>query len=293
MPFNQLELAPHGRAPVVVRIFESTQPAKAMVIIAPAMGVAQSFYALFAEWLAAQGYVAITFDYRGIGLAGPSTLRGFDVNIFDWARDCEAVIEHATSRLPLRPLHWIGHSLGGQLLGLIGNRHLLTRVVTVAAGSGYWHQNSWPTRRVAWALWFFIVPIVTPLAGYFPGKRLRIVGNLPRGVIQQWRRWCLNPEYVVGVEGEQVRAAYDDVRVPILSVSFGDDEMMSERSIHSLHALYRNAPVEYRRIAPSDVGVKRIGHFGFFRQQFEARLWPHVTTWFEADQMNEAVSNIS
>jgi predicted alpha/beta hydrolase len=55
--------------------------------------------------------------------------------------------------------------------------------------------------------------------------------------------------------------------------------MMSDRSIHSLHALYRNAPVEYRRIAPREIGVKRIGHFGFFRQQFEAKLWPQISVW--------------
>ena len=30
------------------------------------MGVTQSFYARFAEWLAARGYLAATFDYRGI-----------------------------------------------------------------------------------------------------------------------------------------------------------------------------------------------------------------------------------
>jgi predicted alpha/beta hydrolase len=283
MPFTQLELAPHGRAPVIVRIFESTQPAKAMVIVAPAMGVAQSFYASFAEWLASQGYTAITFDYRGMGLGAPPSLRGFDVNIFDWARDCEAVIEHASSRSPRLPLHWIGHSLGGQLLGLISNRDRLSRVMTIAAGSGYWHENSWPTKRVVWALWFAIAPIVTPLAGFFPGKPLRIVGNLPRGVIEQWRRWCLNPEYVVGVEGEKVRAAYADVRLPILSVSFTDDEMMSNRSIRSLHALYRNATVEYRRISPKEIAVNRLGHFGFFRQQFEAKLWPLVAAWL-ADQ---------
>jgi hypothetical protein len=27
------------------------------------------------------------------------------------------------------------------------------------------------------------------------------------------------------------------------------------------------------RIAPHDIGVKRIGHFGFFRSCFESTLW--------------------
>jgi predicted alpha/beta hydrolase len=128
-------------------------------------------------------------------------------------------------------------------------------------------------------LWFVAVPLALRVAGYFPGKRLRKVGDLPRGVMEQWRRWCLDREYVVGVEGEGVRRSYASVRTPMLSLSFTDDEMMSEQGIRSLHGLYANAPIEYRRIAPRDIGVQRIGHFGFFRPQFEQTLWPLVPQW--------------
>src|SRR5690606_24956894 len=180
---------------------------------------------------------------------------------------------------PELPLHWVGHSLGGQLLGLIPNRDRIDRVITVATGTGYWLQNTWRTKSVVWWLGFVIVPLALRVAGYFPGKRLRKVGDLPFGVMQQWRRWCLNREYVVGAEGDQVRAAYASVRIPMLSLSFTDDEMMSAKGIKSLHGLYVNAPVEYRRIAPREIGARHIGHFGFFRPQFEQTLWPLVLQW--------------
>ena len=182
-------------------------------------------------------------------------------------------------RLPTAPLYWVGHSLGGQLLGLIPNRDRIDRVMTVATGSGYWRENSWQTKRFVWWLWYVAAPLATRIAGYFPGKRLRKVGDLPRGVMMQWRRWCLSREYVVSAEGEQVRAAYASVRTPMLSLSFTDDEMMSAQSIRSLHGLYAAAPIEYRRIAPPDVGAHSIGHFGFFRPQFERELWPLVPQW--------------
>jgi predicted alpha/beta hydrolase len=264
---------------LVMRTFQSSASPRAAVIIPSAMGVAQQFYTQFAQWLAGQGYHVTTFDYRGIGLSAPPTLRGFQVNIFDWAEDCAAVIDRVKSRLPDAPLHWIGHSLGGQLLGLIPNRERIDRVVTVATGSGYWLENAWRTKSFVWWLWFVVVPIALRVAGYFPGKRLRKVGNLPRGVMAQWRRWCLSREYVVGAEGEHVRKAYASVRMPMLSLSFTDDEMMSARGIRSLHGLYTNAPVEYRRISPPDVGARLIGHFGFFRPQFERTLWPLVPQW--------------
>lgn len=71
---------------------------------------------------------------------------------------------------------------------------------------------------------------------------LRKVGDLPKGVMAQWRRWCLDPEYAVGAEGEAVRAEYAAVRAPIVSISFSDDEMMSARNIESIHSFYSGAP---------------------------------------------------
>ncbi|HWK74064.1 MAG TPA: alpha/beta fold hydrolase [Povalibacter sp.] len=279
MSTSQLTLAMPNDTRLVLSLFEPQRPGSATVILPSAMGVAQKYYASFAQWLATQGYRVVTFDYRGVGLSAPSSLRGFRMDIFDWAHDCAAAIDLVGERWPATPLFWLGHSLGGQLLGLIPNRERIHRIMTVAAGNGYWLQNSWPTRRMVWWLWFVAVPLATRIAGYFPGRRLRKVGDLPRGVIEQWRRWCLNPEYVVGVEGDEVRGAYASITTPMMSVSFTDDEMMSERSIRSLHELYASAPVEYRRIAPRDIGVERIGHFGFFRPQFERTLWPLVPRW--------------
>ncbi|MFL6575305.1 MAG: alpha/beta fold hydrolase [Povalibacter sp.] len=280
MQTDQIDLPmPYGR--IVVRTFRTEAPPHAIIVISSAMGVSQNYYASFAQWLARLGYLVITFDYRGVGLAAPESLRGYPVDMFDWARDCEAVIDFASAKLPGVPLNWIGHSLGGQLLGLIRNRDSIRRIITVAAGSGYWLQNSWRTRRLVWWLWFVVVPIATRIAGYFPGKRLRKVGNLPRGVIEQWRRWCLNPEYMVGVEGETVRAQYASVRAPMTSVSFTDDELMTEHSIRALHEFYAEAQVNFRRISPREIGAQRIGHFGFFRPQFEQTLWTLVPKWLD------------
>ena len=69
------------------------------------------------------------------------------------------------------------------------------------------------------------------------------------------------------------------MRTPILSLSFTDDEYMSARNTADMHAFYASAPREMRRIAPKDIGAKRIGHFGFFRDRFAATLWPQVSQW--------------
>jgi predicted alpha/beta hydrolase len=48
---------------------------------------------------------------------------------------------------------------------------------------------------------------------------------------------------------------------------------MTERGTRVLVDCYANAPRRIERIAPADVQASRIGHFGFFREQFRDTLW--------------------
>jgi predicted alpha/beta hydrolase len=78
----------------------------------------------------------------------------------------------------------------------------------------------------------------------------------------------------------QVRAAramFATVALRIVSISFTDDEYMSARNTPSMLGFVARAPVKTVRITPQDIGVARIGHFGFFRPSFESSLW--ASTW--------------
>jgi predicted alpha/beta hydrolase len=278
--------------PLAARLHGDLASARAAVVISPAMGVPQSYYADFAAWLAAQGFAVLSFDYRGMGASRPErfrdSLRGFEADVVTWAEhDAASMLEYAAESLDEhgptgRPVHWIGHSLGGQIVGLLPDRSRLGRVVTVGSGSGYWRENSPQLKRIAWALWYLIAPVTMALAGYFPGKRLRKVGDLPHGVMAQWRRWCLSPQYLMGDRGTDWQQRFEAVSNPILSLSFTDDEFMSARNVESLHGFYAQAPREMRRIAPQDIGARAIGHFGFFRARFQQSLWPQVVPFLQA-----------
>lgn len=256
-----------------VRAFPAGDPT-AVVIIAGAMGVGQQCYEKFARFLCEQGRTVLTFDYFGTGASLHTPLGDCDTTISEWGReDCDSVIGYARGQYPDLPIQWIGHSVGGQLLGLVPQVNSLERVITVACGSGYWRQNSPPTKRLAWLLWYAVAPLSVRLLGYFPGSRLGIVGDLPGGVMRQWRRWCLNPEYMIGAEDEDTRAQYAKVTVPITSVAFTDDEMMSRHNVDSLHSFYRNAPRTMLRIEPAELGEQSIGHLGWFRERYRESIW--------------------
>jgi predicted alpha/beta hydrolase len=275
-PKPETILAADGHA-LAARFFspgDSYPTPRGAVIIAPAMGVAQEYYADFANWLAINGYAVITFDYRGMGHSRRGSLRGFKADIFDWAGlDCNAAADALIGRYPGVPLFWVGHSLGGQILAFFPQHHRLQKAITIGTGSGYWLDNVWTLKTYVWWLWYFVVPVTLPLFDYFPGRKLKKVGDLPRGVMAQWRRWCLNRNYAVGAEGEAVRLQYAAVTAPIVSLSFTDDEFMSARNTDSLHGFYTHAKRTMKRISPKDIGTKRIGHFGFFRHRFAESLW--------------------
>lgn len=257
------------------RCYAPQSAVKAVVLIAGAMGVKQDYYAEFAQWLATRGYAALSFDYRGMGESLPAgrSLRGFRADLFDWARDIDAAIDALMARHPDTPLFVVGHSLGAQLPGLLRHRDRIAGLVSVAAGSGYWRDNAPQLKRIVPYFWHVLVPVAVAIAGYFPGKRIGKVGDLPRGVVMQWRRWCLHPRYHVGAEGEAVRQRFAAARFPVVALSITDDELMTERGTRVLIDCYENAPRQLQRIAPADVGAQRIGHFGFFRAQFEPTLW--------------------
>lgn len=264
---------------VAAQLFEppAVMPVGGQVVIGPAMGVPQRFYAGFAAWLAGQGLRVLSFDYRGQGaslaLLPHGRLRQVDATLHDWRADYEAATRHLHAQAPDLPLLLVGHSLGAQLPGLFERTDHIAGLLAVAAGSGYWRQNAPGLRKRALFMWHGMVPVLTPLFGYFPGRRLGAVGDLPAGVIRQWRRWCLHPHYS-GAEGPEARQRYAAVRFPIHALSVTDDEMMTLPGTQSLLALYAGAPHGIERVAPADHGLPRIGHLGWFHPRFEATLWP-------------------
>jgi predicted alpha/beta hydrolase len=268
--------------PLSAHTFGNAQAARAAVLVVPAMGVEQQYYAAFAHWLAARGFFVVTFDYRGIGRSRHGSLRQLNADVLTWAeQDTGAMVAFLRERAGGKPLLWVGHSLGGQILPLVPGHEHVKAMVTVAAGSGYWRDYAPGLKRVVPLLWFVIVPLSIPIAGYFPGRMLRMIGDLPAGVMRQWRSWCLDPDYLFGVMPAAVRELYAALKLPLLSLSFADDEYLSERNIQSLHGFYAGAARDMRRISPADIGVAGIGHFGFFRRRFEASLWPRAGDWLD------------
>lgn len=60
------------------------------------------------------------------------------------------------------------------------------------------------------------------------------------------------------------------------AITFADDEMLSLTNMRDLHALFGNENKKLKEFHPKDLGEKRIGHLGFFKEKFKNNLWPRL-----------------
>ncbi|MEM1449218.1 MAG: alpha/beta fold hydrolase [Planctomycetota bacterium] len=262
--------------PLVGRLFQAEAPVAA-VLVAPATGVPARFYRHFAAAAAEAGVAALMFDFRGLGESLHGHVRDVDANIEDWGRhDMPAALDALAERVPGVPLHLVGHSAGGQLVGLMDNAERLGTVVQVAGSSGYFGGMGLRMRTLGRLLLRVYGPLAVRLRGYAPVRVLGWGEDLPAGVALQWGEWCSTPGYVESAFGRTVdRAAYDALRCRIVNVTATDDPIATEANVEDLLRLFPNADITRVRLVPSDLGVPSIGHVGFFRPSLGA-AWDDV-----------------
>jgi len=253
----------------------------AVVLVAPASGVKRRYYDKYARFLADSGLATVTFDYRGIGDSRPRSLRGFEASLSDWAeKDVAGVIDWIIAQRAARRLLVVGHSIGGQLIGLAPNNDRVDALLAVAAQSGYWGWWSGSRKLFMWSLWHVLMPGLTPVFSYFPSKKLGLSEDLPAGVARQWARWGRHPDYIVDDDGKPLRDGFRRFTGPIRSYSFTDDIHAPRAAVESMIRCYERASKEWRHLSPPELGLDAIGHFGFFREPLRATLWKESVEWF-------------
>lgn len=248
------------------------------VLISSATAVPRRFYRHFACELANAGYEAVTYDYRGIGDSRPDTLRGFETRMRDWGLlDMAGAIDWARARNRDIPLFLVGHSVGGQVAGLVDNAAAVRGMATISAQSGYWGMQG---AEQKWLVGFHVhltFPVLTRLVGYMPWSWLGSATDLPRGAALEWATWCRNPDYLLGDESLPLER-FARFEAPVLAYSIGDDKWGTQPAVNAMMSAYPN--LERRHIEPAHHGLDRLGHFGYFRASAKP-LWSDLIGWLD------------
>ncbi len=267
-----------GGYPLAASLFEAKK-ADTVVVVNSATGVPHPFYKYFAAHLRDHGWTALTYDYRGIGGSAPESLRGFEARMRDWALvDMPAAFDWVTRELAPRRIFSIGHSFGGQALGMLPLPGRVTAAVGVSAQSGYWGMQGGVEKYRVLVAVAFLIPVITRLAGYFPWSRLAAGEDLPKGVALEWARWCRSPGYLLDDESLPLER-YATFAAPILAYSVDDDDWGTPPAVAAMMRAYPD--VTKRHLVPADYGLERLGHMGWFRKGSE-RIWDETIAWLDA-----------
>ena len=260
--------------------YEPDAPTDRAVLITCGTGIRRRYYDKFARFLQEQGFYVVTFDYRGIGDSRPPTLRGFSARMHEWGReDMAGALRWIAQTVQPAKLFIVGHSAGAQFIGLAPNCNLVEAVVMVAPPHGYWKHWSPLKRPVLIVFWRVVMPLLARGLGYFPSKVFRLGESLPRDVALEWASWCCHPGYLFGSGDTLDLSRYPTLTVPTLAYSFADDVFAPKPAVEALLREYPGAEIDYKHLAPENIGVKHIGHFGFFRDRFRDTLWRETADW--------------
>ncbi|MEB0044698.1 MULTISPECIES: alpha/beta fold hydrolase [unclassified Pseudomonas] len=261
---------------------DTTRP---VVIINAATSVRCRHYSRFADYLFSNGFNVITYDYRGIGESRPASLKGLQATWSDWgALDFEAMLQRAQREFPGQPIDVVGHSFGGCAAGLGASGHLIRRLVSVGAQFAYWRDYAPAHRWRMFGKWHVLMPLVTMIYGYFPGKRLGWLEDTPAGVVRDWS--TLTARYENRPSGRAAHTkTFANVTAHTLAISLSDDPYGTIAAIERLLDYFTGATTAHLRITPQDIGEEEVGHFAFFRSAYQATLWPIALSWLQAGKL--------
>lgn len=265
--------------PLTGTLFRPVRENGVAVVLHPATGVPRGYYRAFAEHLCRQGFTLLSYDYRGTGNSIAPNLP-ITATFRDWGElDQPAACAYLRINFPNLALAIIGHSAGGQMLGLDPDIDQARAILLIAAQHGYWRNWSGRQRYLLILMWYVLMPMTTRLLGYFPGQWFGM-SPLPTSIAISWGQFCRSPHYVSTEQGHKLQPYNDRLVAPLRLLSFSDDPFAPKRAAERLLTdYYPKALTEHRHLHPHDYGASHIGHFGFFRRSFPSRHWDDVANW--------------
>ena len=261
------------------------------VLINSATAVPRKIYRGFAGYLARRGCAVLTYDYRGtgdsrqkamVGYNQPKSLVGFNASMSDWAAlDVAAAVAWMRERYKTLPLNYVGHSFGGQALGLLPNNTEVSRALFIAAQAGYWKLMAAPERYRVYAMLNFVGAPLTRVLGYAPGWS-GLGEDLPKGVFLEWVGWVMSQRYMFDDSKLAALKNFPNYKGAMRALCLSDDPWATRPAVELLCSGFTSIKPEILTIKPADVDASKIGHFGFFRPEHRDTLWRGAAEWIQA-----------
>ena len=264
-----------------ISYYEPDKPNEKIIVIAPGVGMTQEYYLLVARFFVQHGFIVATFDYRGMGKSAPEKLNGYEANMHQWAvQDINAVLLHVKQNYPGREIIYIGHCMGGEIIGLAPASQYVNKMILVSSALTCEKLYPW-NRRVLLMFSKTKARVISWLLGYAPANKKRKRQRLPKGVYMQLANWCDNPNGLFDAFPDN---NYRKINVPLLAYTFTDDWYCPPKAVKELLSHFANASITWYHLRPKDIGLKQVGHIDFFNASMRSTLWESLLQWIAKDE---------
>ncbi len=253
-----------------------------VLIVNSATAVDKKLYHHYATYMTQNGYHVITYDYRGIAGSRPKKLRGFKASFTDWGqKDFSGVIDFAKQEFPGHKIVTLGHSIGGTIIGMTQKNTEISGIINIAAQTAYYKDWAKNQKTKIYFLWHIVFPAITKIFGYFPGKTLGMLEDVPKGVIDQWHNRRHHANMKQPMEAAGIKFFYKSCKARLLTLGLEDDPIGTESAIKRIHDLFEESDKKLEIIKLKEIAVDKIGHFGFFSRKFKDSLWAKTLVWYD------------
>ncbi len=280
--FQHLQLLTQDGVPLACKLyFCSKENAKQKVlIINAATGVSQQLYHHYATYMMNNGYMVLTYDYRGIAASRPASLRGFKASFRDWGQlDFHRAVEYVKDNFSTHKIVVLGHSIGGVLVGTSKNIQAISGIITIGSQPAFYKDwNPFSKKIKFYFLWHLFFPTLNEVFGYVPGKKLKLIEDIPYGVMKDWHQRRKSPDITKQFSKAGCSLFFDSYKGKLLTIGITDDQIGTAVAIQRIHDLFSHAEKEQLVLT----GSSAVGHFGFFSRRFEKEFWVKTLNWFDS-----------
>lgn len=255
---------------------------KAAVLLNPGTATKTTFYLPFAKYLASNGFNVLLWNYRGFCESRTFDLKHSFYRFSDIGRyDIPAAIDCIKSNFPELPVYCVGHSTGGQQLGIAANCSEISGLIAVASSAGYFRNMPVAYRLKAYFFFKCFAPLSSLLVGYVAAKRFKLMEDVTAPLAKEWGQWCEEEDLYFSSRflGESIpQNAYKNVKFPIYVLYADDDEISTQQNIENFWKhVTGQLPIQYKCYISKAIAHKGVGHFGYFKRQ-NIVIWDDIVT---------------
>jgi predicted alpha/beta hydrolase len=263
MPFIEVPVAAGDGHASQLRLFRAA-PGSPGLFWMPALGVPAAKYDAFARALVAEGVACAVHEWRGNGSSSLRARRGADWGYRELLQhDLPASVDALD---PGSRWYFGGHSLGGQLAAMAAARQPHRSAGLALVATGVPHAATFSGRqRLGVGLFARALPVLTRVAGYYPGHRLGFAGREAGQLMRDWATTVNTGRYGRYGHREELEAALSALAQPVLGVRMTHDWLVPAASMQALLDKLGSGAKVVELFDDARLGT-RADHFRWMRQ---------------------------